>query len=431
MDRVDRKLAEERARTEAITAPEGLEKRLRNALEQIPAKPGRGSLPKWTAIAVAAATLLSVGGYHYEAFAYYSQRILGFDDVMTDSLKGLNEAGFGQTVDQHTALGDGTELVVSGVMADANDLILYYALRNPDGISEQTQQFFQISRLTGFLTDVYAEQGTTTINEAQTELIGSIRFGSVNAFAKKLTLHYSEQTKDNRLLEGTLTFPYHPNKAVQTQIRQPIKKKVSVDQGSITFRSITATPLSTVIKGTWNVDQLDRVSLPFDGVELVANGEPVPLEGSGFSHSAKGKTFELRYQVLPADLKSLYLNVHEFPGYEKLEEKVSLKGGETLEPVSLAGKELWIKQVDQKKDGTRITIVTDGDILLDGVTLETAEGTADLQTTVGQKETGQPDGRVLKERTLLFDTNGQPEVLRIEGIHYRKLYDKTVEIPVD
>ncbi|MFP7288056.1 DUF4179 domain-containing protein [Shouchella clausii] len=431
MDRVDHELAQERSRTEAVTAPEGLEKRLRRALEHIPAKPGRSRLPKWTAMAVAAAILLSVGGYHYEAFAYYSQKILGFDEVMTDSLKGLNEAGFGQTVDQRIALGDGTELTVSGVMADANDLILYYALRNPDGISEQTQRFFQISRLTGFLTDVYAEQGTTTLNGSQTELIGSIRFGSVNAFAKKLTLHYSEQTKDNRLLEGTLTFPYHPNKAIQTQIRQTIKKKVSVDQGSITFRSITATPLSTVIKGTWDVGQLDRVSLPFDGVELVANGKPVPLEGSGFSHSAAGKTFELRYKVLPADLKSLYLNVHEFPGYEKLDEKVKLKDVKAQEPVSLAGKELWIKQVEQTKNDTRITLVTDGDILLDGVTLETAEGTAELQTTVGQKETEQPNGRVLKERTLLFDSSGQPEVLRIEGIHYRKVYNKTVDIPVD
>jgi hypothetical protein len=431
MERVERLLAEERERMDSITASEVLEERLRRALTRIPDQPKRSRASKWTVAAIVLAMLMSAIGYNYEAFAYYGQKILGFDEVMTGKLKELNAAGLGQTVDQHAILQDGTEFIVSGVMADANQIILYYLLRNPNGIDEQTQKYFRLYRLTGFLTNSYAERGTTAMNDEQTEVVGSLSFESVSPFAKKLTLHYSEQTEDNRVIDGSLSFPYHPNEAIQTQIRQSIKEKVAVDQGTITFGSITATPLSTVIKGTWNVENLNRVRLPFDEIDLIANGKPVMLEGSGYSYSMKGRTFELIYDALPEELESLRMIVREFPGYEKLAEKVNLTLVSPMEPISLAGKELWIRNVKPTGEGAEITLETDDDVLLDGVSLETTEGTTELRMTIGQTEKKWEDGRIIKQRTLLFDSTGQPEYLRIQGMHYRKTYDKVVEIPLD
>ncbi|MDQ1910824.1 DUF4179 domain-containing protein [Paenibacillus sp. GD4] len=431
MKRVERLLTDERERIGSITAPDGLEERLRHALARTPDKRKRSRAPKLTVAAMALALLVSTVGYNYEGFAYYGQRILGFDEVMTGTLKELNAAGLGQTVNRHAILQDGTELIVSGVIADANQIILYYALRNPEGINERTQQFFRLSRLTGFWTNSFADWGTTTMNDEQTELVGTVSFESVSPFAKKLTLHFSEQTEDHRVIEGSLTFPYHPDEAIQAQIRQSLKKEIAVDQGTITFGSITATPLSTVIKGTWNVNDLDRIRLPFDGIELIANGKSVLMEGSGFEHSMKGKRFELRYDALPKELESLQLAVREFPGYEKLAEKVSLKLVSPTETISLAGRELWIRDVKTNGKSAEITLATDVDVLLDGVSLETTLGTTELRTTIGQKEKKREDGRILKERTLLFDSTGQPEYLQIQGIHYKKTYDKFVEIPLD
>jgi len=431
MERIERLLADERERMGSITAPEGLEGRLRHALERAPAKPKRSRAPRWTAAAIVLALLGSAVGYNYDAFAYYGQRILGFDEVMTGTLKELNEAGFGQTVDRRAMLQDGTELIVSGVMADANQTILYYALRNPNGIGEQTRRFFRLSGITGFWTNSPAVSGTSVMNEEQTEMVGSLSFEPVSPFAKKLTLHYAEQTADNRVLEGSLTFPYRPDEAIQTEIKQSIKQKVAVDQGTIVFQSITATPLSTVIKGTWKVENLDRVRLPFDGIELIADGQPVPMQGSGFSHTVQGRTFELQYDALPKELDSLRLIVRHFPGYEELEKRVELSTASAEEPIDLAGKELWIKDVKTTGEGAEITIATEDDVLLDGVELQTSQGTAELNTTVGQTEKKREDGRVLKERTLLFDSAGQPEYLLIQGMHYRKAYDYEVNIPVD
>lgn len=436
MERIEGLLADERERMTAIHAPEELEGRLRQALGQAPDRRPRSKASRWMIAVAIAAMVISVGGYNYEAFAYYGQRILGFDAVMTGTLKEVNAAGMGQTVDQHAVLQDGTELAVSGLMADANQLILYYTLRNPDGISKQTQDFFRLSQLTGFLTDSYMGWGTTTINDEQTELIGLASFDTVNAFAKQLTLHYVEQTDDQHVLMGSLTFPYHPNQAIQTQVQQLIRTRVAVDQGAVTFGSITATPLSTVIKGTWNVQNLDRVPLPFDGIELLANGKPIPLEGSGFSTSMRGRTFELRYDTLPKHLETLQLVVRTFPGYERADAKVdvtyrSQTDAKADRPVSVGAQELWIKQVKTTDEGTEITLATEEDVLLDGVSLETKEGTSELRTTIGQTETKGEEGRILKERTLLFDTSGQPETLHIRGIHYRKTYDKVVNIPLD
>lgn len=271
----------------------------------------------------------------------------------------------------------------------------------------------------------------STINDERTEMAGTMSFEPVSPFAKKLTLHYTEQTEDNRVIKGNLTFPYHPNEAIQTQIKQSINKRVEVDQGTFTFSTITATPLSTVVKGTWSFENLDRVHLPFERVDLIANGKPVPMEGSGVSTTEKGRTFELRYGALPKELESLQLVVREFPGYEKLDEKVNLTLASPADSISLAGKELWIKNVKMTGEGVEITLTTDGDVLLDGVSLETPEGIFKLSTTVGQTETKQEDGQILKTRTLLFKSNGQPEYLKIQGYHYMKAYDTVVEIPVD
>ncbi|WP_313640058.1 hypothetical protein [Paenibacillus sp.] len=69
--------------------------------------------------------------------------------------------------------------------------------------------------------------------------------------------------------------------------------------------------------------------------------------------------------------------------------------------------------------------------MLDDVSIETKGVSTPLKTTINQKETKQVDGKLLKEHTLLFDTQTKPESLLIKGMHYMKEYNKVIEIPVD
>nr|WP_313640057.1 sigma-70 family RNA polymerase sigma factor [Paenibacillus sp.] len=227
-----------------------------------------------------------------------------------------------QTIADITKVSIGTvkSRIYQGI--DANQFIMYYTLTNPNGLEDMSVDAFRPSKISGFLTDSNVVSGTSLINEDHTEIKGTMSFDSVNPFSKKITLHFWQQLEENgQMSEGTVTFPYNPNEAMQTQIKQSIHKKIKVDKGTITFKSITATPTMTVIKGKLDVENFDRVNLGLHGVQLIVNGTPVEILGSGSQSSFGGRTFDIRFDTLPKDLHSLQLVVKEFAGYQKLEEK--------------------------------------------------------------------------------------------------------------
>ncbi|WP_339320034.1 DUF4179 domain-containing protein [Paenibacillus sp. FSL R10-2734] len=428
---IEQRLADEKTRMESITAPEELEMRLRNALNSAPAKRSKKIAPIWK-IAAVVLLVTVISGQNYNAFAYYGKQLFGFDELLQGTtLQQLNNKGMGQNVNKKITLLDGTDLTINGIMADANQFIMYYTLANPNGLDDMSVDTFRPSQISGFLTDSNVVSGTSLINEDHTEIKGTMSFDSVNPFSKKLTLHFWQQLEENgQMSEGTVTFPYNPNEAMQTQIKQSINKKIKVDKGTITFKSITATPTMTVIRGKLNVDNFDRVNLGLHGIQLLANGAQVEILGSGNQTSVGGRTFDIRFDTLPKDLHSLQLVVKEFAGYQKLEEKYPMSFISN-KPFTLGDKELWIKEVSKTSQGIEVTIATDDDVMLDGVSIEAKGVSTPLKTTINQKEVKQADGKLMKERTLLFATQTKPESLLIEGMHYMKEYNKMIEIPVN
>ncbi len=89
----------------------------------------------------------------------------------------------GQSIDKKTTLADGTELTINGIMADANQFIVYYTLTNPMGLDETKDQFRPF-KIEGFLTDSNVSSGVSLINEDQTEIKGTMTFDSVSPFSK-------------------------------------------------------------------------------------------------------------------------------------------------------------------------------------------------------------------------------------------------------
>lgn len=431
MNNVEQRLADEKARLASITAPEELEMRLRKALNSAPAKRMKRIAPIWKVAAVVVLVTV-ISGQNYNAFAYYGKQLFGFDELLQGTtLQQLNEKGMGQNINKKTMLVDGTELTINGIMADANQFIMYYTLTNPNGLEDMSVDAFRPSKISGFLTDSNVVSGTSLINEERTEIKGTMSFDSVNPFSKKLTLHFWQQLAVNgQMSEGTVTFPYNPNEAMQAQIKQSINKKVKVDKGTITFKSITATPTMTVIKGKLNVENFDRVNIALHGIQLIVNGTPIEILGSGSQSSLGGRNFDIRFDTLPKALHSIQIIVKDFAGYQKLDEKYVLETSISDKPLKLGDKELWLKDVSKTSQGIEITIASDEDVMLDGVSIETDNESTPLKTTINQKEIKQADGKLIKERTLLFDTQSKPESLLIEGLHYLKAYNKVIEIPV-
>lgn len=270
MSEIDKQFETEKRRLEEVKAPEELQQRLRFALEQTPPR-RKHKAPKWIAVAVAL-VVLSFVSYNYSAFAYYGKKLLGYDELMSDTLAQLNEEDSGQAIDKKVTLSDGTELYLDVLLTDENQSILYYTAKNSKGNLED----IQLSEIQGLWTKAFATYGTHSMNDEGTEMKGIQGFEAVNPFAKELTIDYmyNEGTE-----QGDITFAYNPKQAMQTELKQSIRKKVHVDQGTIRFDSITATPSRTTIKGKVNVDNYDRISLGESGVQLLANGKPVELKG--------------------------------------------------------------------------------------------------------------------------------------------------------
>jgi hypothetical protein len=426
---IERVLEEEKKRMDPIESPLELEDRLRKALDNT-RKPKRVPVI-WKTLAVAMILFIFVG-YHFNAFAYYGKQILGFDDMITGTLKDLNNAGKGQKIEKSFMLGDETKLTINGIMTDANRMIVYYTVSNPNGVSgsETLSEIFNPSKITGLFTKSNFEGGMGRENEERTEFKGMMDFEPPSPFAKKLTLHYWKYYENGQMEQAKVTFPYEPNKAMQTEIKQSINKTVKVDKGTIHFDSIVASPTLSVIKGSLKVENFDRLDLALHGIELLANGKSVEIKGSGSRSSLKGRSFEIRFDALPSNLESLELNVKEFIGYKKLNQTIALKDISD-ESIDIAGEDLWIKTVSSTSNGIEITFVTEETVLLDDVSIGDKTGKTPLETTINQQETKELEGKVIKERTLLFDTTKMPEYLHIGGMHYMKIYDKKFVIPIN
>ncbi|MDQ0178499.1 DUF4179 domain-containing protein [Bacillus chungangensis] len=430
MNNVEKRLAEEKKRMNSITAPEELEMRLRNALNTAAPRRKRKT-PIWM-MAAAALFLMFFVGYHYNAVAFYGKKLFGFDEMMDrHTLKKLDDEGMGQIIEKKIKLKDGSVFVINGLIADANQLVMYYTLTNPNGIKDYDNNLFPLtfSKITGFSTNSDAVSGSILANDDHTEIKGTKSFEPVSPFAKKLTLHFGQYLQNGEMTEESISFPYAPNKAMQTTIKQSVKKTVKVDKGKITFHSIKATPTMTVIDGELNVKNFDRVPGALDRIELIANGTPIDSLGGSVKSSIWGTKFEIHYDALPKQLDSLELVVKEFVGYQKLGKKLPLASIDD-KPIMLDHKQLWVKNVSTTSENVEITIATEDDVMLDGVSIKTQNKETPLKTIRGQIHTNQEDGREVKERTLLFETKTKPEFLLIEGMHYMKTYNHVIDIPI-
>ncbi|MCM3758563.1 DUF4179 domain-containing protein [Sporosarcina aquimarina] len=418
MNELEKYLEKESERLKNNKAPEELNERLRVALEQTPPR-RKNKAPKWIAVA-AAIMLLSFVSYNYNAFAYFGKKLLGYDELMTETLAQLNEEGGGQSIEKKVILSDGTELYLDALLTDENQSILYYTVKNSKGVVEESY----FDRLRGSWTKAFATYGTSSKNEEGTEIKGIQAFEAVSPFAKELTLEY-------RYNEGTeqeeITFPYNPKLAMQTELKQSIRKKVHVDQGTIRFDSITATPSRTTIQAKVNVNNFDRIQLGGGGVQLLANGEPVELTGSSSKSAIFGQDIEIYFDRLPAKIDTLEIVVDKFVGYQTLNEAIAVSGDDD-QSEEIHGKELIIRKIEKTMEGIQVTIATEQDVLLEGVSIQTKGKSTPLHTTLRADLLDGENGETYSERVLLFNTDDLPDTLSIEGMHYAKSYGEHIQL---
>lgn len=305
MNNIEDRLLEEKVRLSELSAPEELEARLRKALNTaVPRRNAKWNVKRsWTSAAAVLAVMLFAGN-QYHALAYYGKMLLGFEEAVYDTLSELDNQGKGQALNERFQLEDGTMLTINGLMSDENQFILYYTLSNPNGL--RSRDGFDPIGIRGFQTDSQNILGGATSGPTGgvTETKGYVAFDPVSPLAKKLTLSYWYKLPESyQLREGEITFPYRPDEAMPTKIKQSVN--VTVNGQTITIGTITATPTMTLIKGTLQAENEQLNQTVLNGMNLIANGDSVSLFSSSW-HPQSG-AFSLAYDALPENLQSLQL----------------------------------------------------------------------------------------------------------------------------
>jgi hypothetical protein len=419
---------------EKLKVPDELEARLNSALQNKSILKKRKN--NWGMKVAALLIAFMLVTYNMDTLAFYGRELLGFDNILNGTLKELNKLGMGQSIEQSYTFSNGVKVTLNGVMIDDNQLLAFYTIQDPKG--RVNELHFSNTSMKGMLGwhDPENAQGQTSEDGSIIRWVGS--FEPPHAFEKKLTWVF-DIVVDGRREEGKISFKLDRDKAMGHTLKSRLNKTIKVDGTDIRFDTITASPTTTVVRGTvQNIlelasDQIsgERIFSPNFNIKLLANGNEVQLQGTGASTDMKGMKFEASYDALPRDLEKLQLHLVSFGAEHEVSELISLDRSSSARTIKISGRDIIIEKMDEKNGETYVTITTEEGVLLSRVYLLADNNRVELTETIDDKYDKKKDGTIIKTRTLRFKTTAEDLKLEVKRIRYEEAYDEYVNIPID
>lgn len=433
MSKVEDMLNNKKIEIEELKIPDELEERLKGALQNVnPKRKEKSGLIVKIASLVIAVLLI---GYNSDTLAFYGKKLIGFDDVMTDTLKGLNELGKGQVINKSYTFKNGVKITLDGVMMDDNQLLMFYTIKSQNGNVDELN--IAMGYIQGVLSKHYMKSGQGIRNEEGTEIKWQMEFEKPHFFEKNLKWSVTLKNGDE-VENGEIAFELDRSKAMGHTLKKKVNKSIKFDQGEINFESIVASPTTTYIKGKiQNIFELAKDELLGEGfrptdldIRLIANGKEVQLQSGGISTNLDGITFDRKFDALPKDLKTLQIKVVSLQTNNKVDEKIYLSKGKEGKSVEILGQKIDINDVYEKEGKTYVTITTKEDVLLSKVYMMMEDKKVELKSTVPVNHDKKQDGTITYTRTLCFEDTGDKLTLAIRSIRYNKTYNKEINVEV-
>lgn len=431
MRTIEEKLQEHKETLNQIQAPSDLEGRLRDALQHVPDKKrNKNKIRAWIA-SVAAAIILMVGVYEYPALAYYGVKLFGGVSLNSLSFTEMMDQGLGQKVNKSTTLKDGTILTINGLIADDNVFRMYYTIDRPAGTEFTDDDFarYHLNDLKGFLTNSRFIKGFAGQGKNKSQIVGKAEFEPVSPFSRTLTLTFSEWLDNGERVFYPISFEFEANKAMKSIIKENLSESIAVEQGTVHYDSITASPTSTIIKGHYELEEYPRFS---ESAKLYVNGKEVELT---MGLSGNSKTFQLGFDVLPTDkIESIELELVNFGAYYKLKEPISL-ASPSDRSIKVGDEKLWIRSVTKTETGYDIVIARKETLCFvcfekDPLSIQAGGKVVPVSAISEERPWDLKNGNILKEQTYSFKTTDKPDFLLMDGFQYLKTYKKKISIPV-
>ncbi|ABR50327.1 conserved hypothetical protein [Alkaliphilus metalliredigens QYMF] len=434
MKTIEEKLKEKHEVYEKITAPDELEERLRNALDQ--KKPNHKKRTPWRRYTLVASLILVIFvGYHFDTFAYYGKRLVGYDTVMSDSLKELNELGRGQEIGKSYEFENGVTLTLDGIMVDDNQMIAFYQLKDPNGQLDQyhTQETFK-----GFFKNYWMGSGQGYSENWEQEMISMGSFDSPRFFERRLTFELVLQG-ENFYEKATIPFTLNRNEAMGHMIKQKIGQEMNIEGTEITLDHITATATQTVIEGKIGslVDLIgERVSgemtrFPSMVMALKADHDSVPSQGSGMRTDHRGTTFEMRFDPLPEEMETLTVEISELMVSRRGIEAIELNQDAMPLVVSIEEQPIIFESLEQKNGEIHLVFNSEETTQLYDVTLMVDGEKAPFLRTEALEYEKTVEGKIQYRRKAIFQGEGNEMVLHIGQLNFSKRVEGAkIDIPL-
>ncbi|NLT95957.1 MAG: DUF4179 domain-containing protein [Clostridia bacterium] len=285
MKNIEEQLSRLGKELDKLEAPPQLELRLRKALKE-KEKPK----PKLGLIAAILMALIFFS-YNLDVIAYYGKTILGYEDVIEGPINKLIEDNQGQKIEKSYIFKNGLVLKLDGIMLDENRLIAFYTLDN--GNNNLEDYYLSSLEMKGILR-YYGESGQGKYNDSFTRIKWVHDFEPPKFFERNLTFNFTLNGPDNYLEKGSITFKLDRSKAMATKVRQKINQSIKINDATVKFHWITASPTQTIIKGTIGTppeylnnllkNQYFRYNIQFD---LLADGEKINHQCGGLRTSLR------------------------------------------------------------------------------------------------------------------------------------------------
>ena len=426
-----------------LKVPDELEGRLRKALDN--KKPKRKNS---FGLIAASLIFLLVFTFNFDAIAYYTRQFLGFDNIMTGTLKDLNNMGKGQIVDKGFTMDNGVSVILDGVMVDRNQLIAFFTITR-DGQKVDFHDFnLGFINLNGLTKRYFARGGIGQINDDMTEIKYIYEFDPPSPFERYLTFTYYYNS-NGTTNEEKISFRLDRKKSMGFLLTEKINKTVELDNsGKVHFDTISVSPTKTVIEGTLDVfynipTPLDLPSpalrnIPQLEIELIADGIVIPKQGGSMgSKNDREIKFSLGFDTVPPETKKLEIIVAGMTERIKINREIELELGENYmhkDILDLVGdNRLTIKDFIIKEGINTISILTGGKHpIIEKAYLVSQEERLALQYIDG----GDLYIRVQDQIEVLWTLNFKgtlgpgPYILEIQTISFLKPYNKSISLQI-
>ncbi|AKL95927.1 hypothetical protein CACET_c24820 [Clostridium aceticum] len=432
MKKVERLLYEKKAELDQIEVPEELEERLNNALKDKNFVTKRKN--NWMGKIAVICLITLLIGYNFDTLAFYGKRLVGYDQIMNNTLRQLNQLGEGQVIGKSYTFQNGITMTLDGIMLDENQLLAFYSLKDPSGETD----LLQISPhmyMEGWRKKYMKESGRGELDEDKKEIRWITSFEPPRFYERNLSLKIHLTHRDIAE-EGEIKFKLDRGKAMGSTLKKGIHETFKSGKTSVRLASMVASPTRTVINGSiQNIFQLARDQISGNRlrpnevtIKLVANGKEVPSQGSGMRTDFKGITFHQEFDALPEDLQSLELHLESLSVDRNVTEEVHLPKDLKNKSISILGQNVQINKIYQSNDATFVTLTTKEDTILTRVYLLVDGNKISLQETTTDQLVKQENGETLHTRTLHFPATGEEYEFIIERITYTEVYNRMINI---